>query len=523
MDLANAFGLLNILPSSVHLVANELTDNITMLYIVGLFGWTGTPYAFDVVTRSIRWGVRRVIRGEADMYVDDLIGCSLSKDVADDIRVSASVIRSLCGPDLDEELIGSKAMEDNPDIILDSVAGHKEGYGKVGFMGFTLRSGCPVDETIHRRSARVHEELRQPFRLNTVDKRSLKLIRNLDSFVIKEPTIILQFDASLTGVGIVLTGRDSAGTEGTFALGLRFPYSLGSDSSFQNVSEFMAVLAGIFLAIKLFGTRGQSVKLYGDSKTWSKNEHYRETEHVPGIENVLCDDLSRDPNRSVQEQISGTGYVPVSEELTSEVTKLLDMCNSNSPLGSDQEFRAFWEGDSEGIRWQGYLQKGGGFDPNLRGYPQGDRARVLVGIIASMRTKGVLSSGRVANLLATQRHYYVLEGVDYSFLDHPILTKARAASNKLPDKPSARRISTGGSCCLVIPPELIVASRPSVWSIGSGITSTDLDRIMIYFGVVMAMHFLLRVSEYAAADKGNAVHCFRASEGRTTVDRGSTF
>jgi hypothetical protein len=71
MDLANAFGLLNILPSSVHLLANELTNNVTLLYIVGLFGWTGTPYAFDVVTRSIRWGVRRVVNGEVDMYVDN--------------------------------------------------------------------------------------------------------------------------------------------------------------------------------------------------------------------------------------------------------------------------------------------------------------------------------------------------------------------------------------------------------------------------------------------------------------------
>jgi hypothetical protein len=430
MDLANAFGLLNILPSSVHLVANELTDNVTMLYIVGLFGWTGTPYAFDVVTRSIRWGVRRVISGEVDMYVDDLIGCSSSDDVADDIRSSASVIRSLCGPD--EELIGSKAMKENPDIILDSVAGHKEVRGRVvDILGWefnldrwevfiaehnfhkALYGFFSVNETEkvpYRDMERLASwasrygavaRLMRPFigglhgSMKNYDNRFAaipltrevqfdirmwrsylcvaylkkdKLIRNLDSFMIREPTVILQFDASLTGVGIVLTGRNSFGLEETFALGLRFPFSLGSDSSFQNVSEFMAVLAGIFLAIKLFGTRGQSVKLLGDSTTalkWSKNEHYRgkrvrrasiaytiigslfdydvvETIHVPGVENILCDGLSRNHNKSVQEQISGTGYSPVSIDLSSEVMKLLDMCNPDSPLGSDQEFRIFW-------------------------------------------------------------------------------------------------------------------------------------------------------------------------------------
>jgi hypothetical protein len=431
MDLSNAFGLLNILPSSVHLVANELTDNVTMLYVVGLFGWTGTPYAFDVVTRSIRWGVRRVIEGEADMYVDDLIGCSLSSDVANDIRLSASVIRSLCGPD--EDLIGGEAMQENPDIILDSVAGHKEVRGRtVDILGWefnldrwevfiaehnfhkALYGFFSVDETRNVPYKDMEKlaswasrygaiaRLMKPFigglhgSMKHYSNRNAaipltpevqfdirmwrsylcvaylnkdKLIRNLDSFVTREPTVILQFDSSLTGIGLVLTGRNSAGTEATFALGLSFPYSLGSDSSFQNVSEFMAVLAGIFLAIKLFGTRGQSVKLYGDSKTalkWSKNEHYRgtrvrrasiaytiigslfdynvvETVHVPGVENVLCDGLSRNHNKSVKEQIKGTGYIPVPDDLSLKVSDLLGMCNPNLELSSVQEFNCFWK------------------------------------------------------------------------------------------------------------------------------------------------------------------------------------
>jgi hypothetical protein len=107
MDLANAFGLLDIAPQSVHLLANALTNNVSMLYTVGMFGWVGTPYAFDVITRSLRWRMRESIRGEGDMYVDDLMGCSSISDVQEDMATTKRVV---------EELMGDNSISDKKSV-----------------------------------------------------------------------------------------------------------------------------------------------------------------------------------------------------------------------------------------------------------------------------------------------------------------------------------------------------------------------------------------------------------------------
>ena len=46
MDLKGAFTLLFVHPDSCQRLAFELTDGLTMLYHVGMFGWTGMPSAF---------------------------------------------------------------------------------------------------------------------------------------------------------------------------------------------------------------------------------------------------------------------------------------------------------------------------------------------------------------------------------------------------------------------------------------------------------------------------------------------
>jgi hypothetical protein len=98
-DLANAFMLLDILTESAQLLANKLTENVTLMYMVGMFGWVGTPYAFDIITRSLRWAIRRKITGRLDMYVDDLMGCSRSENREEDMRIAADIARQLLGPD----------------------------------------------------------------------------------------------------------------------------------------------------------------------------------------------------------------------------------------------------------------------------------------------------------------------------------------------------------------------------------------------------------------------------------------
>jgi hypothetical protein len=127
----------------------------------------------------------------------------------------------------------------------------------------------------------------------------------------------------------------------------------------------MAVLTGVFVAVKLFNRKGYSIKLLGDGKTalkWSKNEQYRgsrvrrssiaytiigsmfdlevvETVHVPGVDNVLCDRLSRNHDIPFEEKLVGTGMLNIPEDLIPRVTGLLELCNPNLPLGSMDEFK----------------------------------------------------------------------------------------------------------------------------------------------------------------------------------------
>jgi hypothetical protein len=55
MDLKGAYTLLSFRPEDVGLFRMLLTGDLVYLQIAGIFGWTGTPAAFQVVTRAISW------------------------------------------------------------------------------------------------------------------------------------------------------------------------------------------------------------------------------------------------------------------------------------------------------------------------------------------------------------------------------------------------------------------------------------------------------------------------------------
>ena len=70
----------------MRLVASELTDDLAMFFTCGLFGWTGTPAALQVVTRAIVWELGQVLRGRIKMYTDDLIGICLRSDLQSEME-----------------------------------------------------------------------------------------------------------------------------------------------------------------------------------------------------------------------------------------------------------------------------------------------------------------------------------------------------------------------------------------------------------------------------------------------------
>jgi hypothetical protein len=97
-DLAGAFTLLDFRSADVHLLACELTDGLTLIYHTGLFGWTGTPYAFQVITRTLKRNINILIKGRCEMYVDDILGVTLKKWLEYDKECTYSICTNLLGP-----------------------------------------------------------------------------------------------------------------------------------------------------------------------------------------------------------------------------------------------------------------------------------------------------------------------------------------------------------------------------------------------------------------------------------------
>ena len=97
VDLKAAYTLLSYRPEDVGLFAMELTDELAYLQFVGSFGWSGTPAAFQVITRALQWEMKHALAGKALMYVDDLVGVCLRKDIAANLTDARKIITQLLG------------------------------------------------------------------------------------------------------------------------------------------------------------------------------------------------------------------------------------------------------------------------------------------------------------------------------------------------------------------------------------------------------------------------------------------
>lgn len=103
-DPKGTFMLLSFSAEGIRYLACELTDGLVLVYHTGLFGWTVTPFAFDVMSRVLRRAIGRRIHGRMTIYVDDLVGVTLKRFLRDDMAIACSVC---------EWLLGSQAMAED--------------------------------------------------------------------------------------------------------------------------------------------------------------------------------------------------------------------------------------------------------------------------------------------------------------------------------------------------------------------------------------------------------------------------
>ena len=88
---------------AVRKLAMEMSDDFVMIFLCGVFGWTGTPAAFQVLNRTIHWEINQIINGVALMYSDDIIGVTREKHLKDDLLRCKTTCTNLLGPDAVED------------------------------------------------------------------------------------------------------------------------------------------------------------------------------------------------------------------------------------------------------------------------------------------------------------------------------------------------------------------------------------------------------------------------------------
>jgi len=324
-DIKAAFHRLLFHPDSVSLTAFALDDFYTILHLVGNFGWTGTPFAWDVVGRFMKAAAQGAVQGTLRLYVDDFFGACLTTMLRKNNAAVDKVIVTLLG---NEALAPKKDMSGRSLVILGwafdldsrmvSISGDNLLSTLFAFMDIELdrttsllqleraaslatrysvlcRSMLPFTTAMYKDIAGFKGNRTTRHRLSsnsrvdiTLWKAYLTLVgthpatygRALESFRPFPPhTIDLGFDGSLLGlgVGIKTIGNNTTmlAHTGIFPV----PCRPTTDSSYQNTFELMSVVAGLLLCYAL-GLRNFSYQASGDSAvtlTWLANDKISST------------------------------------------------------------------------------------------------------------------------------------------------------------------------------------------------------------------------------------------------------
>ena len=343
----------------------KLTEGMVVVYTTGNFGWGEMPFAFDVITRTIRRLANRQLAGRCECYVDDVMGCSPTSSLPSDIGTVVGTIQALLGPDAENQ--GKREQGRrldwlgwSMDLDLRTVTIAKHNFLKTmyEFFNFDVEGVVSVNkmETLaslasrysmlcwamkpytHQfysfisgtRNTRKSRKLDSLAQFDVLMWRSYLVVlrldesthsRPFDSFCSSPPTIRIEYDASLFGIGVALSTRTDV-TVDEWSLEVYsqivLPYDLEGDSSYQNSCEFLAIVLGLAIAARL-GHRNFTFHVCGDNTTslaWATSgrvrsdrsrataimytalvtrigAHFGTSEHVRGVDNVIMDGLSR--------------------------------------------------------------------------------------------------------------------------------------------------------------------------------------------------------------------------------------
>ena len=318
-DIKAAFHRLLFHPDSVCLTAFALDELYSILHLVGNFGWTGTPFAWDVVGRIMKAAAMCTIQGTLRLYVDDFFGACLTTMLRANNEAVDTVIVTLLGPEAlapkkdksgrslvilgwDFDLDARTVSISESNLLSTLYAFMEIGDGKkVSLLELERAASQATRYSVLARpmlafTSALYKDIagfkgdrstRHSLSANSIVdvylwKAYLTLVgthpktygRQLDSFrPLPLPSVDLGFDGSLQGLGVgiksILSDNILAHT-GIFPV----PCRPTTDSSYQNTFELMSVVVGLLLCYAL-GLRNFSYRASGDSAvtlSWLKND-----------------------------------------------------------------------------------------------------------------------------------------------------------------------------------------------------------------------------------------------------------
>jgi hypothetical protein len=190
------------------------------------------------------------------------------------------------------------------------------------------------------------------------------LARPIEQFRPAQPSLRLEYDASLTAIAVGVSDCSTAPARLLGFTVVTLPFPATTDSSFQNTYEYMAVLAGLLLAQHL-GYTSFAYSLHGDSVSslqWSTrgraassrarrtnvaiallSVHLRatlvDTVHVPGVDNIVYDGLSRGKTAS---EVGLEPTLQIFWPTLGPTMSVLRSCDPTTPLSSLTEYGALF-------------------------------------------------------------------------------------------------------------------------------------------------------------------------------------
>lgn len=399
VDLKGAYTLLSFATEAIPNMAAELDDGNLIFFMCGVFGFTGTPAAFQVVSRVIKFEVNRLITGRMDIYVDDMFGISLRVHVDKDVEIASAFCRSLFNSNCIEDTKTEKGERVGVigyviDINVERVSVARKNYLKViyGLSSIDLEGRIPVKvlqrfaswlsryslicPVLKPLSKAIYNSFKQRYKYEKVELGTSALIairmframfllsvideskfaRTLISFRRRcEPDYIVEFDASLEGCGIILYSLEN-GLEvhmGAFSFSiaqLRF----GEDSSFQNTAEFVAGVVGLVILSKI-GKRDSFVSFRGDSRSalsWLEEGKFRSNVitraaflyvHIcTSCEYVILESSYLSSAMNYRADYLSRNSIRNEANLSVIVKELIEFLNPHEPFAGDMDCVAFW-------------------------------------------------------------------------------------------------------------------------------------------------------------------------------------